>query len=151
MDTQIFFSALLSFFLFLAVIAVLFRMTRREAAIDWMIRIFVAIGVVTSGVYARSWDITEYIWWASLYGLLTALFVFGIFSIMEASVTLRIFTEIARTGGVVSNTSRIIQRRIARLLYSGELKRTHGHYVLGRISYFRFREFFLNIFRSFFD
>ncbi len=46
MDIRILSAALLSFFLFLAALAVAFRMTRQEAAIVWMIRIFVGIGRV---------------------------------------------------------------------------------------------------------
>jgi len=159
MDRQLILSALLSFCLFLAAIALLFRMTRQEAAIVWMIRAFIGIGGAVVWVFAGSWGLTGYIWWASLYTLLTTLFVFGVFSIMEASLTLRIFTEIASSESGMTmiqlmkryNRSRIIRRRIARLLYSGELKKSHGMYMLGGTSYFRVRELLLNILRLAFD
>ena len=150
MDIQILSTAFLSFFLFLAVLAVVFRMTRQEEVIVWMIRIFVGIGIVIVGARAGSWGIIEYIWWASLYGLLTGLFVLGPFSNMEASVTLRIFSDIARTGGVVTDRSQIVQRRIARLLYSGEIIKNQGTLMLGKTSYFTFREGVIGIFRRLF-
>lgn len=158
MDRQLILSALLSFCLFLASIAVLFRITRQEAAIVWMIRAFIGIGGAVVWVFAGSWGLTEYIWWASLYGLFTILFVFGVFSIMEASLTLRIFTEIASSDSGMAmtqlmkryNRPRIIRRRIARLLYSGEIKKTHGMYTCGNISYFGVREIFLEFLRRLF-
>jgi hypothetical protein len=159
MDGELIIAALLTFGLFLASIAVLFRMTLQEAAIVWIIRAFIGIGIVVGGALARRWGLIEYIWWASLYSLFTALFIFGVFSFMEASLTIRIFTEIARFAHGITmadfmkkyNRSRIVERRIARLLYSGELKKSHGMYMLGRTSYFRVRELLLNILRLAFD
>lgn len=158
MDTYLFFTAFLSFCLFLAGIAVLFRFTRPEAAIIWMIRTFVGIAVVTVVAFGRSWSLTLFIWWASLYGLLTVLFVFGPFSIMEASLTIRLFTEIARSGrgmttaDLMKHTDRshIIRRRIDRLLYSGEIREHHGVYMRGQTSYFGIREVVLGTFRRLF-
>ena len=150
MDVYILFIACLSFGLFLLIIAFLFRMSRREEAINWMVRTFVGIGVVIAAVFAGSWGLSEYIWWASLYGLLTVLFVFGPFSIMEASLTLRIFTEFARSGRIEANTPRIVQRRIARFLYSGEIIKNKGMFMRGKISYFGIREVVLGTFRRLF-
>ena len=148
MDIQIICAAILSFCMFLAVIAVLFRMTEPEAAILWMIRAFTGIGIIMGIVLSGYWGASETLFWVSLYSLLTMVFVFGVFSIMEASLTIRIFTEIARSGGGVTsadlmknyNKSRIIRRRITRLIYSGELKRVRDTYIRGRISYFSVRE-----------
>jgi hypothetical protein len=125
-------------------------MSRKEEAINWMVRTFVGIGVMSAAVFAGSWGFSEYTWWASIYSLLTVLFVFGIFAIMEASVTLRILTEIARSGRIEANTSRIVQRRIARFLYSGEIIKNNGVFMRGKTSYFGIREVVLNTFRRFF-
>ncbi len=76
---------------------------------------------------------------------------------MEASVTLRIFTDIARSGGgycdgfaKTFSTSHIVWRRIARLLYSGEIMKNQGTFMLGKTSYFTFREGVIGIFRRLF-
>lgn len=159
MDVELTAAALLSFFLFLVLIAILFRISRQEAAITWMIRAFVGVGAVTAACFVYKWGLTEYLWWASLYGLLTLLFVFGVFGIMEASLTLRILTEIARAPeGITTpllmktyNRSLIIRRRITRLVYSEELVRTGRTYILGKTSYFRIRESFLNVFKLAFE
>jgi hypothetical protein len=158
MDGELIFTALLSFGLFLSLIAVLFRITRQEAAISWMIGVFVAAGVVVGAVHAGSWGVTQYVWWASLYSLFTTLFVFVVFSFMEASLTVRIFTEIARSGmGITTadfmkhhNRLRIVGRRIARLLYSGEIVKNQGMYTRGKTSYFEVREIFLEFLRRVF-
>lgn len=150
MDTYILFIACLSFCLFLIIIAFLFRISRREEAINWMVRTFAGTGMVIAAVFVGSWGISEYAWWASIYGLLTVLFVFGPFSIMEASLTLRIVTEIARSGHIEANTSSIVKRRIARFLYSGEIIKNKGMFSRGRTSYFGIREVVLGAFRRLF-
>lgn len=158
MDQELIRITFMSFGLFLAITAVLFRITRQEAAILWMIRAFVGIGIVVGLAMAGSWGLTQYVWWASLYTLFTMLFVFGVFSIMEASLTIRILTEIARSAGGITtadlmknyNRSRIIRRRIARLLYSKELIKTHGTYTRDKTSYFGAREVFLEFLHNLF-
>lgn len=155
MEEQIIITAAASFFFFLAAIAILFRLTRQEAAIIWMIRVFFCVAAATAVVRFGIWNLADYAWWAMLYGLFTALFVLGIFSTMEASVTLGIFTHIAQAGGGITrgelrkryNAARIVKTRIARLLYSGELLYTRGAYTIGHTSYFRIREVLLTMFR----
>jgi uncharacterized membrane protein YjfL (UPF0719 family) len=158
MDIQLIGIALLSFGMFLAVLAVLFRITRQESAILWMTRAFIGTGIVVGMTMAGSWGVTEYVWWASFYGLITVLFVFGIFSLMEASLTLRILAEIAQSGNGISaahllkkyNRFSITKRRIARLLYSGEIIQNQEMYTRGKTSYFGVREVFLKLFRKLF-
>jgi hypothetical protein len=155
MDIEIITAAFITFSFFLALVVILFRIIRQESAILWIVRAFVSAGVVAAIFFVPQWGVTEVIFWASLYGLLTVLFVFGIFSIMEASLTLRFLVEISGARGGITpaelkrkyNRNFIVKRRIARLLYSGELKKTRGMYMLGRTSYFRLREYLLDIFR----
>lgn len=155
MDIELVITALLSFFLFLVLLALLFRITREEAAITWLIRTFFTVGVLVVVFFIHKWGVTEILFWASLYALLTTLFVFGIFSIMEASLTLRIFTEIADTREGITipelmkkyNRNLIITRRIERLVYSKELVNTGRKFMLGKMSYFRTREFLLKVLR----
>lgn len=159
MDIQIITVAFLSFCLFLISLAVLFRVTNREDGVLWIIRAYIGVGIATGVLFARTWGGDEILFWASLYSLLTALFVFGIFSIMEASVTLRIFTEIARSQEGITvfqllkkhNRIRIVKRRIIRLLHSGELTKSNGMYTLGKPSYFRLREYVSTIIRLAFE
>lgn len=157
MDIQISGTALFSFVLFLAVLVVVFRKTRQEAAIAWILRMFFCVGFVVACFQFGSWNFSAYAWWAIVYTLLAALFVFGVFSSLEASLTIRIFTEIAQSRGIGQgelmkryNKSFVVRRRIERLLYSGELVATNGRYMRGRASYFALREVFLNLFRKLF-
>lgn len=158
MDLNLIFAALAAFLLFLFIIAILFRVTRQEAAILDMLWAFVGVGVAVAFLFAGSWGMAQYVWWASMYGLFSALFVFGIFSLVEASVTLRILTEIARVPSGIPmrqllqryNRFRIIKRRIARLVYSGELKESGGVFTLGKKSYFTLREIVFEFLRKIF-
>ncbi len=151
--------AVISFFLFLIVLAVLFRITQKEAAMVWIIRSFFAVGAVALCLRFGVWSFWDFAWWAVLYSELVILFIYGVFSIMEASVTLRILSEITseRKGTTLKdllhryNKEIIVKRRVARLLYSGELIESHGAYTLGKTSYFRIREVFLEFFRKLFS
>lgn len=147
MDGQIIGIVFISFFLFLVALLCIFRITRPEAAISWIIRSFIGVSLLIVFFRFGFWNFADFVWWAAIYSLLAALFVFGIFSIMEASITLAIFSRIAREEKLPDKKS-IVQKRIDRLLYSGELVRSGKTYSLGKPSYFVTREILLNFFRS---
>ena len=69
---------------------------------------------------------------------------------MEASVTLAIFSRIAKNENLPSKKE-IIQKRIDRLLYSGELVQSGKTYSFGKPSYFSIREILLNFLRLAFN
>lgn len=156
MDSQLIIMGFVSFCFFCLASAILFRMTEREAAVVWMLRAFVVIGIGHALYLGLYWRWIGLMWWASFYGLFTVLFVFGIFGVVEASLSLRILSEIAGSGRkgitrreMMARYSRqnIVKRRIDRLLFSGELVRSRGTYRLGKMSYYRVREYFLDFLR----
>lgn len=153
MDSRVLVTSFVSFILFLLSLTVLFRITRQEDAMQWIVRTWVAIACVIGVVCSQTVETLVFI--VSIFTVLVMLFIFGIFSIMEASLTIRIFSEIAAAheGMTIKkllatyNRRVILKKRIARLIHSGELKVVPAGYAIGRISYFRIREYFLSIFR----
>ena len=156
MDSQFLIMGFVSFCFFCLASAILFRMTEREAAVTWMVRAFVVIGIGHALYLGQYWGWIGLVWWASFYGLFTVLFVFGIFGVVEASLSLRILSEIADSEkkGITRREmmmrygrQHIVKRRVDRLLFSGELIRSGGAYRLGKMSYYRIREYFLDFLR----
>lgn len=87
-----------------------------------------------------------------LYTLLIVLYIMGVFSIIESSITLRIFGIIAENegerGAKISdilarhNKPIIIRRRLERLLDTGDLYKSGKYYVRNNaLTYFRIREY----------
>ena len=156
MDSQLVIMGFVSFCFFCLASAILFRMTEREAAVVWMLRAFIVIGIGHALYLGQYWGLEGLLWWASFYGLFTLLFVFGIFGVVEASLSLRILSEIAGSGKkgitrrdmmVQYSRQHIVKRRVDRLLFSGELVGSSGIYRLGKMSYYRVREYFLDFLR----
>lgn len=142
MDTFIVGSGLFLFLLFLAFQAVIARFTDPEAVITWLIRIFLSItGLLGIGFIVRIGSVEWFIGSFIIYTLLTTLYVFGIFSIVEASITLFLLREIDRDASRPPSVDTIIRRRLERLVQSGELAKRGESYVLTkRVSYFVLRE-----------
>jgi len=152
MDGQFIIMACVSFCFFVLASAILFRMTPQDAAISWMVRAFIVIGIGHALYFWSYWGLVGLLWWGTMYTFLTMLFVFCVFSVMEASLTLRILSEIARTGtkGMTHkqllqryNRNVIVKRRLARLVYSGDLLYVNGAYKQNKVSHYMIREYFL--------
>ncbi|OGG30674.1 hypothetical protein A3A63_00640 [Candidatus Gottesmanbacteria bacterium RIFCSPLOWO2_01_FULL_46_9] len=168
MDTWILVTSGASFVLLFLLLLAVFRMVHAYDAPVWYIRMTGFCGVCCLGL----WWVVVFLGWVHetpqiiamgviasllLYGLLTILFLFGVFGVFEASITLHILTKIALSGkegihpnAILSSYNRntIVKRRIDRFLWSGELLVVGGRYRLSkRLSYFMMRERFLNILR----
>ncbi len=149
MDICIVLSGFSAFALFLLLHAAISRATNPEAAIYWLIRIYLLLAsLLLVGFGGLEWVI---------YTLLCILYVFGVFGIIEASITLRLLSEIGKCGKIGITHGRlaarysidtIIKRRLKRFLWSGEIERDRGGYRLSRrFSYFLLREYFLDVLR----
>jgi hypothetical protein len=164
MDVWILISSFLSFILFIMFLPVIFRMIHAYDAPKWYLRFACMGSLVCLGL----WEIHP-VWLSGenqivgilmslcIYGLLVVLFLFGVFGVFEASITLHLLAKIALSGingihpnALLSRYNRIsiVKRRIDRFLWSGELVPVGGQYRLSkRLSYFMVREYFLNLLR----
>ncbi len=143
MDIQIVLSGFSVFALFLFLHAVISRVTEDQEAIYWLIRIYILLAfLILVGLGGMEWVI---------YTLLCVLYVFGVFGVIEASITLRLLSEIGITPGRLAarySIDTIIKRRLKRLLWAREIELDRGSYRLSRrLSYFMIREYFLDVLR----
>ena len=172
MDTWIVLTGLLSFIVLLVSLPIVFRLVAPFAAVGWYIRMTIIVGILCIGcwnvlfvigvVHPINSDAFYFGAFTSvcIYGLLSIIYLFGIFGTIESSITLRLLTIIARNGkqgmhqnAIISSYSRksIVTRRVDRLLYSGELVTVSRYYRLSkRASYTMWREYFFHIFTSLF-
>lgn len=149
MDIFIVLSGFSAFALFLFLHAVISRLTPAEAAIYWLIRIYVVLVIVLLVWF----DIGSF----AIYTFLCILYVFGVFGVIEASITLRLLAEIGKCGKIGITPSEltdrygidtIINQRLKRFLDSREIEIDRGAYRLSRrLSYFMLREYFLEVLR----
>ena len=153
MDTIVTCSSVLSFLSFIGILAFLFRVQKKHSP---LVTVLVAsiIGWCLLGVmllYVGGYTLEEYVIAFGIYGLLVVLFVFAIFSVFEASLTVKFLSIIASHSGITQQylehnfgRSDIVKRRLERLLESGDIVKTNGGYQASvRQSFFRFREMFL--------
>ena len=168
MDLNIVVSAIVPFICFLCVLPILFRVSAESKSTQYMLYIAI-VGIVQSiGIWVyfglnaelsimNIWIGGVYV--IAIYALLVLLFLLGIFSIFEASLTLRFLLEIASGENGISNQAllskygvvKIIQRRLERMIASGDLLHKGNAYTLGKTqSYFRIREHLLTVFWNIF-
>ncbi len=159
MDYQIALMAFISFILFILTLIVLFHMTAPDKALHWIVSTCLVIGIGEGWYLSRYFGFTELVCWIMLYLLMVVLFVFGVFSAVEASLTFRMLAEIASTGsgGLTPrqltrryNREGIVKRRINRLLSSGEIIFKRGAYEKNHVSFYSVREYILVILRQIF-
>jgi len=137
MDITITSTGFIMFLLFLVPQVLLLRVFPQDAAVKtigvWFAMVFVVSGLwsyVTLGI-AAALGVT------GIYSGLSLLYIIVVFSVIEASLTLRILTEIAKAGdrGIsykellsVYNPTSIIKRRIERFVAMGDLSYQNGKY-----------------------
>lgn len=161
MDAWIIVSSLVPACLVICSLPILFRLVSQTRAIRAMLYMFffgllAAIGIwifcahvllLPSAHYASG-----FIFVITLYMTCVVLFLFTVFSVFEASLTVWFLSEIAgREGGLskkellrICGVRQIVKKRIDRLLDSGDMKYKGTTYVLGTTqSYFRLRELVL--------
>lgn len=146
MDAWILITGTAAFILFLVSLIVVFRLTRKQDALSWIVRMALLCGCIVCIMGGKEALL--------VYTLETFLYIFTVFSVFEASLTIRFLIEIAQTGerGINAddllkrfNRQMIIQRRIERFLRSGDLVEDHTRYRMNtRASYFQLRELMIN-------
>jgi hypothetical protein len=155
MDSTILILGVVAFFIFLIVHAIVFWCIHAEGAVTWVVNVLFIVLVVLVllglSIYPHSLEIV--VGASFIYVLFAILYIFCIFGVVEASITLRLLSEIFRGGssGVTKknifaryNKEKILDRRIERFLWSRELIRVGNMYVQNdRLSFFLLREYFL--------
>ena len=163
--------SLLSFALLFVTLIAVFRMVHAYDAVPWYLRIATLYGFFCLVFWGLAYSLnvwgefpetylTGAVFSCAIYGVMAILFLFGVFGVFEASITLHILTKIALAGsdGIhpnallgTYNRSTIVKRRVDRFLWSGEFIIVGGRYRLSRrFSYFMVRERFLNFLRFLF-
>jgi hypothetical protein len=171
MDYWILATSIGSFLLLFCLLLIAFRIAHAYDAVGWYVQLSAFCAVVCVGSW---WGISLLEWIhitpeqltvgivtsLLLYGLMVILFLFGVFGVFEASITLHLLTKIMLAGksGIHPNAilasynrNTIVKRRVDRFLWSQELVVVAGQYRLSkRLSYFMIREYFLDILRQVF-
>jgi hypothetical protein len=149
---------IIAFVVYIVLQIVVFRLTRQDDASRWTVKLYCLVGAV---LFVWSVDEPAVALGSFLvYSGMAAVYILCIFSVVEASLTLRILSEIA--GGDKNGTlytaifsryagNEIIQRRIDRLLRSGDLIYRNGkYYRTNRLTIFKLREHIVTIFKRLF-
>jgi len=149
-DIQIIGIAVLMFLVFLVLQAVVFRYIATHRGLVWILRIASVVGLLGSctALYV-SREIEFFFFPFLVYGTLIVLYVFGVFVIIESSITFRILYEFARLGTKGGrqqdfveryNKNIIVSRRLDRLVVIGQILEQHEMYWLRqKKSVFTFR------------
>jgi hypothetical protein len=134
MDVVILISSMISFIVFCVAQMIVFRYIEEDRVLLWLMKLFFLVegcslmaGYFLWGQYAY---VTIALWHAVIFFLLLVSYILSIFSFSEASITLRLLSEIARHGnhGITKkeiliryNLGVIVGRRLSRFVASGEL------------------------------
>lgn len=158
MDTWIIVSSLFTVILIICSLPILFRVVSQKRAIRAMLIVFffgllLASGIWIYGANILGLSLLQYssglLLVVAIYTACVVLFLFTVFSVFEASLTVWFLSEIAkRENGVSKNelykthgVRQIVRKRIERLLDSGDITYNGTLYELGNTqSYFRIRE-----------
>lgn len=161
MDEWIIVSSLVTVLLAICCLPILFRVVSQKLAIRAMLLVFFFGLFLACGIWIHKADIlglslmqyaTGVVLVIGIYTACVVLFLFTVFSVFEASLTVWFLSEISgRTNGISKNellktygVRQIVQRRIERLLDSGDIQYNGTLYRLGKTqSYFRIRELVL--------
>ena len=161
MDTVIVQTGIGLFVLFLASHVIVSRFADAQRAIYWLVKLYLYVAIFAVGGWLTGFGGLQWLLIAILiYSLLVVLYIFGVFGVVEASITLRLLAEVAKGGehGLTPallarryNVDRIIHTRLDRFLWSGEIIRKGNTYARSnRASYFIVREAFLRWLRTVF-
>jgi hypothetical protein len=142
MDTIIFLFSCLTFLAYIAVQAIVFRAIRPDRALIWLIKLYfmvegAALLIGYAFVHTSLYGVVVG-WQLVIFSLIAALYIFSVFSYTEASITMRILSEIARSygKGITEkdiwkryNTQYIVERRIDRFLSGGDIVKVKNGYT----------------------
>jgi hypothetical protein len=152
-DAYIIVYAVSAFCVFVFLQAAAFRMIRQDDAIRWIMKLYCLVGAVL--VLAASGDAVIALGSFMIFSGFSFVYVLCLFGPVEASLTLRILSEIygSRPNGITEagilrcyNKKIIVRRRINRLVKSGDLTRVReAYYRTGKLTAFSVREKIINL------
>lgn len=167
-DAMIILCACITFVLFIVMHMIVFRRMKPVMAVVWLMRCYVVSGII-GGIGSFVWFSQAHISFQDtiivcvlcmvLYTLLVALYLFGVFSMVESSISFKILKEIADAGSkginrqellVQYSPAYIVRRRLARFVATGELVYEKGKYTKTKYSILSFRELLISVFLAVF-
>jgi len=158
MDSSMVIKGIIAFGVYILLQLVVFRLTRQSDATRWVVKLYCLVGAVLCvwSVGEPSVALGSFL----VYSSVCAVYILCIFSVMEASLTLRILSEIEQAGkkGLVYRTLQsrysravIVQKRLNRFLQFGDLLYRDGkYYRTDHITLFKFRESVMTICKQLF-
>ena len=164
MDTTIVIFSFATFILYIILQIVVFRIIHPDRALIWLIKLYCIVEGAALLIEYGLWNGESYsvmvCWQATIFTLMTALYIISVFGFTEASITLRILTEIAArdTKGTTKkdiwkryNMEMIVRRRLSRFLAGGEVRKKGSLYEWkNSVSPFIVREFITMLIRLLF-
>jgi hypothetical protein len=142
MDATILLFSCVTFLAYIAVQVIIFRVIRPDRALVWLIKLYFMVegAVLLIGyafIHTPLYGVLA-VWQCVIFSLMTALYIFVVFSYTEASITMRILSEIAggNRRGITEkdiwkryNTHIIVERRISRFLSGGDIVKVKNGYT----------------------
>jgi hypothetical protein len=141
MDSFILLMTLISCFVYIAAQTVVFRLIHEDRALMWLVKLyfFVEASSLITGylVLSEHMTVTLVLWHGGLFTLFVVSYIQSIFSFLEASVSVRLLTEIASGGkrGVTKdqiiksyNRNSIVERRVSRFVAGGDIVKQKSAY-----------------------
>jgi hypothetical protein len=154
MDTTILLYSLAAFCVFIILQVIVFRLTLQDEALRWLGKLYCMTGATLSLLLVPN-PTVAFICFVLFTGL-AGVYTLCIFSAVEASLTLRILSEVSQAGkkGLAKadllhryNKHVIVKRRLERLLRSGDLIFRRGNYIkTGNKTAYMMRDYIMNIF-----
>ena len=148
-DYAILVSSGISFLAFFILQVIVFRMVHPEAVLRWIMNIFMIVSVLHLFVMAIAYNYLQLNYPGGLlfmaavsyfiFGLTAFVYILCVFGPSETSIRIRLVRELQDVkGGRLTrdellkkyNGRLILERRIQRLLYAGEILEQNGKYVL---------------------
>ncbi len=154
-DIEIFICSILGFVLYIVIQFLTLRFIKAEKIIKGIVNIYLFTGFIQFLAESVWLGVAPAFYSFILYTLLVANYIIGIFGVIESSVRVRILMEINSrgTGGIKEkeinkkyNKKIILEKRLKRMIASGELKLEKGYYRRnGRLTFYNIAEMFYRI------
>lgn len=154
-DIEILIFSILGFVLYVVIQFLTFRFIKAEKVIKGIVNIYLFTGIIQFLLESVWLGVTAAFYSFILYTLLVANYIIGIFGLIESSVRIRILMEInSQGGGGIKekeinrkyNKKIILEKRLKRMIASGELKFDKGYYRRNkRLTFYNIAEMFYRI------
>jgi len=154
-DIGILIFSILGFVLYVFIQFLIFRFVKSEKVIKGIVDVYLFTGFIQLLSESVMLGVAPAIYSFILYTLLVANYIIGIFGLVESSVRIRILMEINSQGrrgikekeiNIKYNKKIILEKRLKRMIASGELKLDKGYYQLNkRLSFYNIAEMFYRI------